>query len=138
MASAGEVEKRLRWRTRFLVRPADRELWTYLVAWARARAAAESGRALASDRGWHRGRYQRGFRRASELIAAGLNAERINAASLLAGEQAEPRLIRRGMIPAAKGRPRQDPVDNVKTHARPRRRTGSRGFEPREPSRDTG
>ena len=104
IATPGEVESLLNWRRRFL--PADAEGWSYLVA--RAQCHAEGTRVAERRRamGWSRDKFERGWRRAAQAIADGLNVERINRAALTAGEEAEERLERTGKIRIVVSQPR--------------------------------
>ena len=86
----------LQWRLRFP--QLDAAGWRFLLAWAECRAARESIEERRRRRGWTAWEFQQGWRRAADTIADCLNRERVNTASLLAGEAAEERLEAIGRI----------------------------------------
>lgn len=96
LATPGQVEAQLNWQIR--IPQLDRADWRFLMSWAECQAARTSIEERRRDRGWSHWEFQRGWRRAAETIAAGLNRERVNTAILLAGEAAEARLESGGWI----------------------------------------
>lgn len=101
--AASEVERSVNWRRRFLEN--DREGWDALVMRAQSIAAGESARERYASRGWGRKRYENAWRRGADAIAAGFARERINAAALEAGEQAEDRLLQSGRLALPQSEP---------------------------------
>lgn len=72
--TAGDLERSLNWRRRFLA--GDPEGWSYLVAWAQAQAGTGlPATELIEARGFRRRAFETGWRRAAAAIAAGLARE---------------------------------------------------------------
>lgn len=84
------------WQIRFL--SADPEGWKYLCKWAQCKATGRSVDEVSRGLGYSVSAFQRGWRRAAERVAVGLETERVNTAALLAGEAAESRMEAAGRI----------------------------------------
>lgn len=117
IATIAEVEVEMNWQRRFL--PDDPDGWRYLRTWAQCKATGDAITPRIKGRGWSRKSFENGWRRAAAVIAKGLNAERVNTAALLAGEAAEARLERNGVISVPSAAPAFVKLDKGKDAVRP-------------------
>lgn len=92
----GEVASQFNWQERFL--PTDIAAWRSLLLWAQCKANGDKISERISGLGAKRHTFEDQRRRAAQAIANGLNTENRNSAAFAANEQAEERLVDKGLI----------------------------------------
>jgi hypothetical protein len=102
-ASTSEVESQVNWRRRFLIH--DFPAWRALTIRCQCRAAGASEVERYTALNWSRRAYDAAWRRACKAIVEGLVSERINAAAIDAGLDADERLEAKGKVLPVCGAP---------------------------------